>query len=128
METPLSKNKTNKDPYAARESRRYETPIASREHILAAIEEQGKLDFRGIVSYLGIKGQDGRSALKKRLGAMCRDRQLQANGDYFDIPRAQDALRGKVQAHPRRLWFSAAGGQGRCLSFGGRNASSFSRR
>lgn len=101
----MSKNKASKDPYAERESRRYETPIASREHILAAIDELGGLDFRGLAAHLGIKGQQNRAALQKRLGAMCRDRQLQERDDTFVMPKAPEALHGKVQAHPDGFGF-----------------------
>lgn len=101
----MSKRKDQSDPYAARESRRYESPIASREHIVELVQEHGSLSFRDLVSLLAIKGQDSRTALQKRLGAMCRDRQLQATADEFSLPAREPLLEGKVQAHPDGFGF-----------------------
>ena len=101
----MSRRKKNSDPYAERESRRYEVPIASREHIIELVAEHGALSFRELVGLLSIKGQESRSALQKRLGAMCRDRQLLASADEFSIPPREPQLTGKVQAHPDGFGF-----------------------
>ena len=106
----LSKNKSSKskspnkrsgsDPYADRESRRYETPIASREHIIGQVESAGTITFKSLVSELGAKGQQARHALRKRLAAMVRDRQLALDKDEkYQLPTRDAMYSGIVQAH-----------------------------
>lgn len=101
----MPKKKSSTDPFAERESRRYEMPIASREHIIAMVGERGSLDFRSLAKALGVKGQDNRTALSKRLGAMCRDRQLVFSDERYAIPEREERLVGKVQAHPDGFGF-----------------------
>lgn len=91
---------TQQDPHAEREARRYESPIASREHILEILSEQGPLDFRELCSALMLKGHENRDALRKRLRAMQRDGQAFCNrAEAWGVPSKMDLLRGKVQAH-----------------------------
>ena len=92
--------KTRVDPFADRESRRYEMPIASREHIIDVVQSNETVSFKQLVSVLGVKGQQSRHALQKRLSAMLRDRQLVLVGeDIYGIPNREVQYQGIVQAH-----------------------------
>ncbi|MBT8140360.1 MAG: ribonuclease R [Gammaproteobacteria bacterium] len=99
---PRKKPKSAKrsDPHAAREARDYDNPIASREHIIAQLADNGPLDFRGLVKQLAIKGEDSRQALRKRLRAMQRDGQVLCNrAEEYGVVNKMDLLRGRVEAH-----------------------------
>ena len=89
------------DPYAERESGQYDNPIASREHLLELITQQGPLSRRQLLKQLGIKGQQGREALRRRLRAMERDGQLvfRKHDECFYIPDPNAMLSGKIDAH-----------------------------
>mgnify|MGYP001280004147 CR=1 FL=1 len=89
------------DPHAERESSQYDHPIASREHLLSLIEQQGPLTRRQILNQLAIKGQQGREALRRRLKAMERDGQLtfRKHDECFYIPDPNAMLSGKIDAH-----------------------------
>ncbi|MDZ7686610.1 MAG: hypothetical protein U5O39_17845 [Gammaproteobacteria bacterium] len=53
------------DPHEARESRRYENPIASREHILATMEELGEpASFKRLAKLLDLEDSQSRDALR----------------------------------------------------------------
>nr|WP_246058814.1 ribonuclease R [Luteibacter pinisoli] len=68
------------DPHAAREAQRYDTPIPSREAILALLEERGELMIaEDIARALRLFTDYEINALDKRLGAMVRDGQLLRN-------------------------------------------------
>ena len=87
------------DPHADRESLNYSNPIASREHILALIVDEGPASRKQLLKKLGIKGQDGREALRRRLRAMERDNQLlfRKQDECFYIPDPKSMLSGKVR-------------------------------
>ncbi|HBD13458.1 MAG TPA: hypothetical protein DCZ13_15015, partial [Porticoccaceae bacterium] len=58
------KKPRNKDPYAARESARYENPIPSREFILTVLGQSvGPLTADELFSNLGLRGDIEREAL-----------------------------------------------------------------
>ncbi len=108
-----SRNKPASDPHADREARDYDNPIASREHILAQVAEQGAIDYRGLLKLLGIKGQARRDALRKRLRAMERDRQLDFDhaSETYGLPSKADLLQGVIQAHRDGFGFVVLEGQ-----------------
>lgn len=92
--------KSKTDPHADRESRRYESPIASREHIIDVVGDSAPVSFKQLVSALGVKGQSSRHALQKRLSAMLRDRQLVLDrNDRYRLPERAEQFTGFVQAH-----------------------------
>ena len=77
----LSEKKPKKgpiiDPHAKREAERYEKPITSREVILAVLEDSGQLFLlTELAAHLGITGEDGIDALRRRVRAMQRDGQI----------------------------------------------------
>ena len=77
----LSKKKTTpvpvSDPHAAREAKRYEKPIPSREAIVNVLEESGQLyRFTELADRLGLAGDENLEALRRRVRAMQRDGQV----------------------------------------------------
>lgn len=73
----MPKSKKVKDPYAKRESQKYENPVPSREFIMDYLKERGKPATRGvIISDLNLESDDEREAIRRRLRAMERDGQL----------------------------------------------------
>lgn len=87
------------DPYSAREAENYANPIASREHIANALAS-GANSFKSLVSTLSIKGQESRTALRRRLKAMLRDGQIyQAQDEQYFVINKDKAIQAKVQAH-----------------------------
>ncbi len=65
------------DPHAEREAERYDKPITSREAILAVLEDSGQLFLlTELAAHLGITGEDGIDALRRRVRAMQRDGQI----------------------------------------------------
>ena len=72
-------NKSNRrskqrDPHHAREARKYDNPIPSREFILETLTELGvPMDMHGIAAQLELKEDEQLEALRRRLLAMERD-------------------------------------------------------
>ena len=97
----MRKRKAHTDPHGAREARRYEHPIASREYLLQTLESRGRPVSAGDLSAaLGVESARDIVALSKRLRAMERDGQIIRNrrGDY-GLVRKMDLIRGRVIAH-----------------------------
>ena len=87
------------DPYLQREKMRYENPIASREFILALLEKSKKpLRFGQIAKKLHVI-ESQYDALKKRLTAMVRDKQiaLQGRGGYVHLVKKIKTMIGTIQ-------------------------------
>ncbi len=101
------------DPFAARESGKYERPIPSRELILATLERDGQCAMLDLAEIFSLTSEEDLEALRRRLGAMVRDGQIQRNrrGDFRAMdPEAQ--LRGRVRARPEG-WGLLIAGEGR---------------
>ncbi len=96
-----------RDPFEEREARRYENPIASREHILATMEELGvPASFKRLAKMLGIEDAERRDALKNRLGAMVRAGQLVVDRrNVYGIASRMELVSGVVSAHPDGFGF-----------------------
>lgn len=89
------------DPHADREAERYDNPVASRELILATLEELGKpLTHPQLAKHFGFFDDERVEALRRRLIAMSRDGQLQSDrrGSYQPL-RDEELIRGRVQGH-----------------------------
>ncbi len=96
-----------RDPHFAREARKYDNPIPSREFILELLEREGiPMDFLQLFSALELEGDDQREALSRRLRAMERDGQLVLNrkGGYC-IVDAEDLIAGRIVGHPDGFGF-----------------------
>ncbi len=105
----MSGRRRSSDPFAEREARKYEHPIPSREFILAYLAERAEpLGREEIAEGLGLREEDDREALRRRLGAMERDGQLIRNrrGGYLLVNQA-DLVSGRVIAHPDGYGFLA---------------------
>ncbi|MCG6118516.1 MAG: ribonuclease R [Aquimonas sp.] len=89
------------DPYAEREASRYDTPIPSREAILAHLESQGEpVTAENLAADLQLTAPERFDALGKRLRAMLRDGQLLVNrrGGYAPAKKL-DLIPGVVLAN-----------------------------
>lgn len=87
-----------KDPHAAREAKKYDKPIASRELILEYLEKKGRaVSFKNLEKRFTANDSQRTDALRRRLGAMVRDGQLLANrrGSYV-IAQQLDLVAGRV--------------------------------
>ncbi|MDH3561009.1 MAG: ribonuclease R, partial [Gammaproteobacteria bacterium] len=96
-----------RDPHARREAERYESPIASREHLLELIAAADRpVDREGLGEILGIDTEEGIEALRRRLNAMTRDGQLVRNrrGCYAQAEQF-DLVPGRIIAHPDGFGF-----------------------
>ena len=95
------------DPHREREARKYAHPIASREYILQVLSEGGvPLTFEQLADNLGLRSDEDRVALERRLGAMERDGQLVRNrrGAYCLVNK-RDLIAGRVIGHPDGFGF-----------------------
>ncbi|MCZ6488858.1 MAG: ribonuclease R [Gammaproteobacteria bacterium] len=95
------------DPFAARESEKYEQPIASREHLLNLIESYSvPVPQEQIADSLEYFDEVRIEALRRRLNAMVRDGQLFRNrrGGYLSFDH-MDLEKGTVQTHPDGFGF-----------------------
>jgi ribonuclease R len=109
-----------RDPYQAREARKYANPIPSREFILTLMEEHGApLRFEAVAEALQLNDPEQLDALSRRLNAMARDGQVVCNrrGGYC-VVNDEDLLHGRVIGHPDGFGFmqSEEGGDDLFLS------------
>ena len=117
---PIAPSRGAGDPYAERESQRYEHPIPSREAILTFLVERGQLmNAEAIAHDLKLDQARDFDALTKRLAAMLRDGQLIQNrrGGY-GVAEKLDLVPGSVLANPDGYGFLRpdAGGEDLYLS------------
>jgi ribonuclease R len=110
-----------KDPYQAREAKKYDNPIPSREYIMESLQESGvPMDFHGIAQMLELEDDDRLEALRRRLRAMERDGQLVRNRkDNYCLVNKRDLIVGRVIGHPDGFGFLKPddGGDDLYLSF-----------
>ena len=89
--------KKSVDPRLKQEKAKYAQPIASREFILDHLQKlKGRATYQKLAKVLHIKTAEKKQALKYRLGAMIRDKQLvQINEEYrllSDVPKAEGLI------------------------------------
>ena len=89
------------DPYQAREAKKYDNPIPSREFILDLLTEHAvPLGIASIAEQLNLFEEDDLEALRRRLNAMERDGQLVRNRkNGFCIVNSKDLVSGRVIGH-----------------------------
>lgn len=93
----MAKRRPSNDPHADRESSRYENPIPSREFILSVVEKKPLTEAQ-LAKTLGIEGDEALEALRRRVRAMLRDRQLSSGkAGRLEISSAE-VFEGLVQA------------------------------
>lgn len=95
------------DPHAAREADRYDNPIPSRELIHEVLEKSSKpLTAEQLAGHFGLFDEERTEALRRRLGAMVRDGQIESNRRGAYSPLAEEELiRGRVTGHPDGFGF-----------------------
>ncbi|MFC1349462.1 MAG: ribonuclease R [gamma proteobacterium symbiont of Phacoides pectinatus] len=105
--SPKKKPVSGRDPHHAREARKYDNPIPSREFIMQQLAEYGTpLDMSGIAERLELRGEEHLEALRRRLNAMERDGQLLRNRrGAFCLVNARDLISGRVIGHPDGFGF-----------------------
>ncbi len=104
----------DRDPRFGDESSRYESPIPSREFILAELGQAGHpLGFDALCARLGVRDRAVKPALAKRLGAMVRDGQLLLNrADEYCLIERLPVVVGTVSAHKDGFGFLVPDGGG----------------
>lgn len=114
------------DPHAAREARKYDNPIPSREFIMELLAVEGlPLTYKEMAARLELNDEARLEALSRRLRAMERDGQLVRNrkGGYC-LVNDEDLIAGRVIAHPDGFGFLVPDEGGDDLFLGPREMSS----
>ncbi len=116
------KPEKGQDPYRKREKRRYVEPIASREHIDEVLQQAAKpLTVKQLARQLGMPASEARvDALSKRVWAMVRDGQIEAEDEKFNAINKADLIAGKVQGHADGFGFLIREDDGEDLFLGPR--------
>ncbi len=101
------KSSRKRDPFQAREARKYDNPIPSREFIIETLESQGApLKLEELTRALGLKNPKQAEALSFRVKAMLRDGQLVKNRrGGLCVVNKKDLIAGRVIAHPDGFGF-----------------------
>jgi len=97
----------SRDPYQAREAKKYQNPIPSREFILNLMEDHGApLQFDNLAEALELSDPQQLDALSRRIKAMSRDGQVVCNrrGGYC-VVNQEDLIHGRVIGHPDGFGF-----------------------
>ncbi|AJJ63023.1 ribonuclease R [Yersinia aldovae] len=91
----------SQDPFLEREAEKYESPIPSREFILAHLAKRETPASREeLANELNLSGEEPLEALRRRLRAMERDGQLVfTRRQCYALPERLDLLRGTVIGH-----------------------------
>lgn len=91
----------SQDPFLEREAEKYESPIPSREFILAHLAKRETPASREeLGNELNLSGEEALEALHRRLRAMERDGQLVfTRRQCYALPERLDLLRGTVIGH-----------------------------
>lgn len=91
----------SQDPFLEREAEKYESPIPSREYILAHLaKRETPANREELGNELGLSGEEQLEALRRRLRAMERDGQLVfTRRQCYALPERLDLLRGTVIGH-----------------------------
>ncbi|PVV12401.1 MAG: ribonuclease R [gamma proteobacterium symbiont of Ctena orbiculata] len=116
-----SRRSSGKDPHRAREARKYENPIPSREFIMETLETEGvPMDMSSLADRLDLASEEQLEALRRRLRAMQRDGQLVCNrNDNYCLVNKRDLIVGRVIGHADGFGFLRPddGGDDLYLSF-----------
>ena len=91
----------SQDPFLEREAEKYESPIPSREYILAHIAKRDTpISREELATDLQLTGEEALEALRRRLRAMERDGQLiyTRRGTYAPVDKL-DLILGRIAGH-----------------------------
>ena len=102
----MAKRRPPADPHAEREAARYDNPIPSREAILKVLDSK-PLTEKQLAKELGLHDADAEAeeALRRRVRAMLRDKQLTASKSGRLEPAELEMLEGIVQANKEGFGF-----------------------
>lgn len=91
----------SQDPFLEREAEKYESPIPSREFILALLaKREAPVSREELATELNLSNEEQLEALRRRLRAMERDGQLVfTRRQCYALPERLDLLRGTVSGH-----------------------------
>ncbi|MYM61026.1 ribonuclease R [Vibrio sp. OCN044] len=92
---------TPNDPFAERESEKYDNPVPSREFLLEFLEQAGvPLNRNDLFEALHLKGEEQYEGLRRRLRAMERDGQLVfTRRQCYAVPEKLEMIKGYVIGH-----------------------------
>ena len=95
------KSKKLQDPFAQREAKKYDYPIASREAIIELLKKRARpISYDKLVLHLQLKHEEEKEGLRRRLIAMVRDGQLLRNRrQAYSLIKKTDLIKGTVQAN-----------------------------
>ncbi len=104
---PSPKGSSDLDPHHARESKKYQNPIPSREFIMELLEQHGAPMWRDeLAEHLDLESENDIEALRRRMNAMERDGQLVRNRrGAFCLVNKRDLIAGRIIAHPDGFGF-----------------------
>ena len=91
----------NKDPYGAREAKKYERPIPSREYIIDFLTKKSRaFSHKQLIVAFQLHSDFEKEALRRRLRAMVRDGQLyKGRKGKYDVIKQADVIRGRIIGH-----------------------------
>lgn len=100
-------SKKHKDPFFDRESKKYASPIPSREFIMSILDDFGRpMSKAQLFDKLYLKTEGEQEALGFRLKAMLRDGQImQDRRNRFCLLKKINLRRGTIQGHPDGFGF-----------------------
>ena len=101
------KAKPDIDPHRAREAKKYENPIPSREFILERLTDHGMpMGSVELAELLGLYEEQDLEALRRRVNAMERDGQIVRNRrGGICVVNHKDLITGRVIGHPDGFGF-----------------------
>jgi len=96
----------SQDPFLEREAEKYESPIPSREYILAHLAKRDTpISREELAKDLDLTSDEQQEALRRRLRAMERDGQLVfTRRKCYALPEKLDLLRGTVMPVLSHFW------------------------
>lgn len=99
----------DKDPFSAREAKKYDQPIPSREFIIDYLAQKSKpISYRRLCVVLRLSSDFEKEALRRRLRAMVRDGQLyKGKKGQYNVVMQAELLRGRLIGHRDRFGFVA---------------------
>jgi ribonuclease R len=94
-------DQTHQDPFAKRESEKYENPVPSREYLLDFLAKANvPMNRNDLFEALGLSGEEQYEGLRRRLRAMERDGQLVfTRRQCYALPDKLEMVKGYVIGH-----------------------------
>jgi len=97
----VAKKKNKKDPHLAREAKKYDSPVASREFIMQTLQDLGAPTTKeDLAEIFKISSADEAEGLRRRLRAMERDGQLmRTRKNAYALISQMNLIAGRVIGH-----------------------------